>query len=329
MSEALYSLGLFAGKAIIILAVILIVLVAFLVLLAKAKQEAAGARLSIKNLNKKYQENKDSILQEVLPKKEYKKFLKEQKAKDKEEKQKKNIFLIKFDGDIKASAVSSLSEEVTAVLSAATPKDEVVVCIESGGGTVNGYGLGAAQLMRFRERNIPLTVSIDKVAASGGYMMACTANKILAAPFAIIGSIGVVIQMPNFNRFLKNKNIDFELHTAGEYKRTITLFGENTDEGRQKLDEEIGLIHTQFKDLIKQHRPQIDLDKTANGEYWLAEQALPLKLVDELKTSDEYLFSQAETANIFQISYEKKKPLLARLTESAKAVGERLRALGI
>lgn len=329
MAEALYTLGLFAAKAIIILAVVLIIFIAFFALLAKAKQASSGARLKITNLTEEYRENKDTILQETLSKKEYKKLAKAEKAKSKKDEKKKNIYFLKFDGDIKASAVSSLSQEVTAVLSAATPGDEVVVSIESGGGTVNGYGLGAAQLMRIRERKIPLTVAIDKVAASGGYMMACTANKIIAAPFAIIGSIGVVIQLPNFNKLLKEKNIDFELHTAGEYKRTITMFGENTDEGRKKLDEEIGQIHTQFKDLIKQHRPQIDLSQAATGEYWLAQQALPLKLVDELKTSDEYLYAQADHANIFQISFAKKKPFLARLTEGAKAVGEKLQLMGI
>jgi serine protease SohB len=332
MSDILLQLALFTAKSLVILIIVLIILIAFFVLIAKSKQKTTG-RLSIKNLNKQYDENNEMIMQEILPKKSFKKFAKDKKETDKKREENaadmKNIYVLNFHGDIKASAVSALSEEVTAILNAAKPKDEVVVRLESPGGVVHGYGLGAAQLMRIRNRNIPLTIAIDKVAASGGYLMACTANKILAAPFAIIGSIGVVIQMPNFNKFLKEHNIDFEMQTAGEFKRTITMFGENTDAGREKLKEEIDHIHEQFKDLIKQHRPQINLAETATGEYWLAQQALPLQLVDEIKTSDEYLLSHAHAANIYEITFEEKKPLLARLTSSAKMLREKFLQAGI
>lgn len=321
MTQTLLELALFSAKSLIILAIILIILAAFFFLLAKAKQKTTG-QLTIKNLNKQYADNNEMIMQEILPKKDFKKFLKEQKAAQKLREENaaemKNIYVINFDGDIRASAVSALTEEVNAILNAAKPKDEVLVRVESGGGVVHGYGLGAAQLMRIRSRNIPLIVAIDKVAASGGYLMACTANKILAAPFAIIGSIGVIVQMPNFNKFLKDRHIEFEMQTAGEYKRTITMFGENTEAGREKLQEEIEKIHGQFKDLIKQNRPQINLAETATGEHWLAQQALPLQLVDEIKTSDEYLLSQSHSANIYEICFAERKPLLQRLTASAK-----------
>lgn len=327
MIEILLQLALFTAKSLIILAIILTILVAFFFLLAKSKQKLAG-QLTIKNINHKFADNNEMIMAETLPKKEYKKFAKEKKAADKKREEDsaniKNIYVLNFSGDIKASAVSALSEEVTAVLNAATPKDEVVVRLESAGGVVHGYGLGAAQLLRIRDRKIPLTIAIDKVAASGGYMMACTASKILAAPFAIIGSIGVVIQLPNFNKFLKSHNIDFEMETAGEYKRTITMFGENTDAGREKLKEEIDSIHDQFKDLIKQQRPQINIAEVATGEYWLAQRAQALQLVDEIKTSDEYLLANSSNANIYEISFEEHKPLLQRLTASAKIMLEKL-----
>lgn len=321
MEQALLQLGVFAAQSIIVLVIIVAVMLAFFVMLAKSKQKTYG-RLSIKNINHLYDENKQMMLEEILPKKEFKKFLKEQKEVEKKraESKLKSIFVLNFHGDMQASAVSSLTKEITAVLNVATPKDEVLVRVESGGGVVHGYGLGASQLMRLRQHNIPLTVAIDKVAASGGYMMACTANKILAAPFAFVGSIGVVIQMPNFNRVLKNKNIDFEMHTAGEYKRTITMFGENTEEGREKLREEINEVHAQFKELIHQHRPQMDLAQAATGEYWLAEKALSLKLVDELQTSDEYLLQQSKTANIYEVSFEEKKSFIARLTGGAQSL---------
>lgn len=332
MYDALLQLALFTAKSFIILAVILAILIAFFVLIAKSKQKLTG-RLTIKNLNRHYAENNQMLMQEILPKKAFKKFSKEMKEAEKKREEQaeetKNIYVLTFNGDIKASGVGALSEEITAVLNAAKPKDEVVVRLESPGGVVHGYGLGAAQLMRIRNRNIPLTIAIDKVAASGGYLMACTANKILAAPFAIIGSIGVVIQMPNFNKFLKEHNIAVEMQTAGEYKRTVTMFGENTDAGREKLQEEIDNIHAQFKDLIKQHRPQINLAETATGEYWLAQQALPLQLVDEIKTSDEYLLSHAHNANIFEISFHESKPLLARLTSSAKMLRDKFLQLGM
>ena len=331
MAHALLQLGMFTAQSLIILAIILIIMAAFFLLLAKSRQQHSG-RLVIKNVNHVYEENNDAIMAETLPKKAFKKYLKEQKAAHKLRQEKaaeiKNIYVLDFDGDMKASGVASLSKLITTVLNAVKPSDEVVVRLESPGGVVHGYGLGAAQLMRIRERNIPLIVAVDKIAASGGYLMACTASKILAAPFAIIGSIGVIIQLPNFHRVLKDKHVDFEMQTAGEYKRTITMFGENTDAGREKLQEEIEKIHDQFKDLIKQHRPQINLAETATGEHWLAQQALALKLVDEIKTSDEYLLSQSRDANIYELHVEEKKPLLARLTATARLVKDKLERLG-
>lgn len=326
MITALIQLALFTAKALIIVAMILIVLVVFFMLLAKSKEKMKG-RLTIKNLNHQYDENKEMILAETLSKKAYKQYLKEKKAADKKQQNEpavKNIYVLNFNGDIKASAVSSLSEEITAVLDVATPQDEVVLRLESGGGVVHGYGLAAAQLMRLRARHIPLVVAIDKVAASGGYMMACIADKILAAPFAIVGSIGVIIQLPNFNRLLKEKHVDFEQLTAGEYKRTLTMFGENTEEGRQKLKHEIEDVHGLFKNLISKHRQQIDINQVATGEHWLGEQALSLKLVDALQTSDDYLYECSKTAKLYEISYETKKPLLARLSSAASLMREKL-----
>jgi serine protease SohB len=327
MSHALIQLGLFAAKAIIIALMILIVLLAFFILLAKSKEKIKG-RLMIKNLNLKYDEAKQAILAETLSKKQFKQFLKTKKVEEKSKKlsehKLKNIFVLNFQGDMKASEVGSLSEVITAILNVATPDDEVVLRLESPGGMVHGYGLAAAQLMRLRARQIPLIVTVDKMAASGGYLMACVANKIFAAPFAIIGSIGVVVQLPNFHRLLKDKHIDFELHTAGEFKRTITLFGENTEAGREKLQHEIEDIHGLFKQLIQEHRPQIDIQQVATGEHWLGQQALQLNLVDEIKTSDDYLLEHSQRAHLFEVSYEVKKPLLQRMSNTASLMREKL-----
>jgi serine protease SohB len=208
--------------------------------------------------------------------------------------------------------VASLREEITAILMVANEKDEVFVRLDSGGGIVNAYGLAASQLMRIRERNIPLTVAVDKVAASGGYMMACVANKIIAAPFSIVGSIGVVAQIPNFHRLLKKHDIDYEQFTAGEFKRTVTMFGENTEEARVKFRKEVEDIHLLFKDFITQHRPQVDIVKVSTGEHWPGIRALENQLVDELKTSDDYLLENSKNADLFEIKFTTKKSVLEK-----------------
>lgn len=313
MPHPLIDLGMFAAKTVIIFLFILLILLTLVAIFAKGKK--TKGRLVIKNLNEKYEESAETILLETLSKKDFKHYLKNKKKSDKEkEKNKpKTIYVINFHGDIKASAVEALREEVTDILNVATPQDEVFVRLESQGGVVHGYGLATAQLLRIRERNIPLIISVDKVAASGGYMMACVANKILAAPFAILGSIGVIVQLPNFHRLLEEKNIDFEQYTAGEFKRTITLFGKNTEEGRQKLQHEIEDIHQLFKNLIHEHRPQLNIHQVATGEHWMGLQALSLNLVDEIKTSDDYLLERSKEANLFEICYEIKKPMVAKL----------------
>lgn len=326
MYDALIQLGLFSAKFLIVFLFIIAVLITFLALAAKAKDKAKG-KLLVKKLNDRFDEMKETILGETLDKKELKKYHKEKKAASEQHESRKNVYVINFQGDIKASAVASMSEEINAILSVATPKDEVVLRLESPGGMVHGYGLASAQLMRFRARQIPLTVTVDKVAASGGYMMACVGNKILSAPFAITGSIGVIIQMPNFNRLLKDNHIDFEQMTAGEYKRTISLFGENTKEGKAKMQESIEETHHLFKNFITTNRPQVDIEKVSTGEHWFGEDAIKLKLVDELKTSDDYLLELSQHANLFEVRYDIAKPLLAKLSGAAGNIWHKLRLL--
>ncbi len=325
--SALIELGLFAAKGLIIVLFILAVLIAFFALLSKGKQKLKG-HLQIKNLNKHYEETSELILSETLDKKAFKQYLKEKKARDKERNATtsphKQVYVLHFNGDIKASAVSALREEIDAIINVAKKDDEVVLCLESAGGVVHGYGLAAAQLMRLRTRGIFLTVAIDKVAASGGYMMACVANKIIAAPFAIVGSIGVIIQLPNFNKLLKENHVDFEQLTAGQYKRTITVFGENTPEGREKLQHEIEDIHQLFKKHITTYRPNIDIQQVATGEHWLGEQALDFKLIDAIQTSDDYLLTLSKEATLFNICYELKKPFYSVLLNGASAIRTRL-----
>ena len=223
--------------------------------------------------------------------------------------------MLDFEGDLQASAVASLREEITAVLAIAASTDEVLVRLESPGGVVPGYGLAASQLGRIRSQGLALTVAVDKVAASGGYMMACIASKIIAAPFALLGSIGVIAQVPNFHRFLKGKEVDVEVMKAGQYKRTLTLLGRNTEEDRQKFQHELDDLHSLFKDFVQENRPQVDLAEVATGEAWYGRRALERKLVDELKTSDEYLVEQCATREVFQVKYVVHKHRWERLME--------------
>lgn len=218
----------------------------------------------------------------------------------------KTLYVLEFDGDVHAEQVKNLREEVSALLHIAEQGDEVLLKLTSPGGAVNSYGLAASQLVRIRDKGIPLTVAVDEVAASGGYLMACVANKIVAAPFAIVGSIGVVAEMPNFHKVLEKYNIDYEQFTAGEYKRTVSMFGQNTESAKEKFTEELNEIHLIFKDFVMQYRPSLDVEKIATGEYWLAVKALELGLVDELKTSDSYILEAIEEKNVYSISYIEK-----------------------
>ncbi len=305
--------GLFFLKTITLVVAILITVAGIIAISSKDK---GSKKIKVKALNKRFRDTKETMLSEILDKKAFKKYKKSQDKKE-DKKDKPNLFVLNFDGDIKASNVESLREEISAVLTVATPKDSVLVKVESGGGTVNSYGLGASQLQRIRNQNIPLTVCVDKVAASGGYLMACVANEVIAAPFAIIGSIGVVAQLPNFHRWLKKHNVDVELLTAGEYKRTLTVFGENTSKGRQKFNEDLDAIHHQFKDHIQEFRHQVTIDKVATGEHWLAKEAYELKLVDKLMTSDEYINDKVQSHNVYSIHYKTKKGFINKMLKPA------------
>jgi serine protease SohB len=238
--------------------------------------------------------------------------------------QKDRTFVIHFDGDTAASGVDFLSLEISAVLTMAGPNDEVVVCLESPGGMVHSYGLAASQMMRIRNKGIPLTAIVDRVAASGGYLMAAVANRILAAPFAVIGSIGVVAQIPNLHRLLKKNDVDVEVLTAGKYKRTLTLLGENTDEGREKFREELEDVHALFQEFVAENRPELDIEAVATGEAWYGKRALELKLVDGLATSDEYLIELCETRDVFEVAWEETKKPIDRVLDKFNGMLDRV-----
>lgn len=284
------------------------------------------AEIRVSHLNARVNEQRKKIAQTTASRLELLQLV-QQLAKEAKIRRKNNqkIFVLDFKGDIQASAVENIREEITLILATAKAgRDRVVVRLESPGGMVHGYGLAAAQLVRLRDAGFHLTICVDKVAASGGYMMACIANEIITAPFAIVGSIGVVAQVPNFNRLLKEHNVDFELYTAGQYKRTVTMFGENTPEGKAKFEEELQQTHVLFKHFVEKYRPQLNVDKVATGEHWYGEDALNLNLVDKLQTSDEYLLALLAQHDVYVINTRRKATLGEKLGLQAAQMADSL-----
>ena len=335
--EFLFYYGLFLAKAVTFV-VVLAIIFAMIAGFSGRKKSAAKGHIEVTDLNESYQAMFDAIENAVLSevelkqlfkdkKKEAKKAAKEEKAKVKsgeKETAKSRLFVLDFDGDIKASQVDSLKQTISAVLSIASPTDEVLLKLESGGGMVHSYGLAASQLDRLKQKGIPFTIAVDKIAASGGYMMACVADKIIAAPFSIIGSIGVVAQVPNVHRLLKKHDVDVEILTAGEYKRTLTVLGENTEKGRAKFMEDLELTHDLFKAFVTEHRPSLDIAAVATGEVWYGRQAVDNGLVDTISTSDQYITDQLKEKQIVGVEYVVKKNIVNRLSEAAESSADRL-----
>jgi len=357
--EFLYEFGLFLLKSITIVAAILFVIGGIVSSSqrnksTKTKNKPQG-EVTVTNLTEKYEDMVSNLKHDMhteyemkaiakAEKKQHKEKQKQDKQKTKElakqnkgqdseqvekleqqiEKQHKRLFVLDFNGDIKASEVTNLREEISAILSLSSENDEVLIRLESPGGMVHGYGLAASQLRRLRDKGIPLTVAVDKVAASGGYMMAVVANKIVAAPFAIIGSIGVIAQLPNFNKLLRKMDVDYEQHTAGQYKRTLTIFGENTDEDRAKFREELEDTHELFKDFIAENRPELDLTEVATGEHWFGSRALEKGLIDEIKTSDDLILDAVKDKEVFEVRYEVPKTLGEKIGMNMAMTVERL-----
>lgn len=336
MIEFLSEYGMFLAKVATLVVAILFVIGGIVSAAARSRQRAhREGDLRVKNLNEEFDDLRDSVAEQVLPpsqhKAQAKKQRKEQKARDKQLKKaggdvkpKARLFVMDFDGDIHASDVGRMRHEITALLEVANKDDEVLLRLESPGGLVHSYGLAASQLKRLRSRGLKLTVAVDEVAASGGYMMACIADRIIAAPFAVIGSIGVVAQIPNFHRLLKKNDIDVELMTAGEYKRTVTMLGENTEKDRRKFQDELEETHQLFKSFVREHRRSLDIDAVATGEHWFGTRAKELGLVDEIMTSDEYLQGRKEHLDIYELSWEERRKLVDRLGFSIEAAGLRL-----
>ena len=335
--EYLYDFGLFLAQAVTLVAAILIVVAGLVAIGQRQKAEHREGHIEVRNLNEKYKHIGDTIRGAVTDPEAFKE---QQKAEKKEEKSKKKaakkktktddspeerrrLFVLNFDGDMRASATDNLREEISCVLPQIREGDEILVRLESPGGLVHAYGLASSQLKRITEAGVPLTAAVDKVAASGGYMMACVAPTIIAAPFAVIGSIGVLAQLPNFHRLLKKHDIDYEMFTAGEYKRTLTIFGENTDKGREKFTEELEETHELFKQFVQENRSAVDVDAVATGEVWYGQRAQEKGLVDKIQTSDTFIQGRLAEWDVFEVRFVHKKNWQEKLGMAAEGAMER------
>ena len=344
--EFLYELGLFAAQTVLIVVAIIAVI---LVVAANAGQKGKGSDegyIEVRSVNDRFDGYSSAIRElsdtEEVSKARAKLDKKAEKARAKAEKarakevgktatstaeiinERPRTFVVSFEGDMMASQVEALREEISAILPNAQEGDEVVLRLESPGGVVHGYGLAASQLSRIKEAGVTLVIAVDKVAASGGYMMACVGDRIMEAPFAVLGSIGVVAQMPNFHRLLKKNDVDVEQFTAGEFKRTVTMFAENTDKGRRKFESELEDTHELFKQFVSDNRQGIDIEKISTGEVWYGQQAIDVGLVDEISTSDGYLQRMAKDRDLIEVRYKRKQKLAEKVGLVAEATADRL-----
>jgi serine protease SohB len=323
VSEFFAEYGLFLAEL-----ATLVVLVLIVIGLIASRRGGAPEGITVENLNRRLEDAADALKSAMAGKARGKKEAKarrkerkrEERSRAKEDGQRPRLFVVDFKGDLRASASASLREEVTAILGVAADQDQVLLRLENPGGAVHEHGFAASQLLRLKRRGLRLTVAVDKVAASGGYLMACVGDHVIAAPFAVVGSIGVIAQLPNFHRLLEEKGVDYEQLTAGRFKRTLTMFGKNTEEGRAKLQQEIEEVHELFKQQIREHRPRVDIERVGTGEHWYGLRALELELVDEIKTSDDFLVEAAQARDVYKISYRRKRPLSERLLGGAETL---------
>lgn len=202
-----------------------------------------------------------------------------------------NVFVIDYVGSMMASEVVYLTAKIDAIILKSNKDDEVVINITSPGGAVSGYGLVASQIKRLKTAGLKITATVDTVAASGGYMAAVVSDEIIAAPFAMVGSIGVVANVMIYEELLKNIGIQTNVYTSGDSKRTVVPSRVPNAEEEAKLEAQLEEIHSRFKDHVLSFRPDIDEDKVFTGQAFLAADAINFGLVDKIGTSDELLLN--------------------------------------
>ena len=162
-------------------------------------------------------------------------------------------------------------------------------------------------------------------------MMAVVADRIVASRLAVIGSIGVVGQVPNVHRLLKRFDIDVLEMTAGTNKRPVSLIGPLTDQGIETFKKQLSDTHRLFRDHVHRFRPQLDIEAVSNGDIWHGVDALTHGLIDEIATSDEMIDRARHEGDldVFSIRWRQAKNLRERLEESVSLITEKalMRAL--
>jgi serine protease SohB len=235
------------------------------------------------------------------------------------------IAVVSFDGDVRATKRKIVSALIDELIVNKDKLSEAVVVVNSPGGSVAEYGLLYAEMERIRAAGISLTVCIDTYAASGGYLMSLPANRIVAAPFAFVGSVGVVAYSPNIHRLLKKHDIEPRLFTAGEFKRTVTLIGDDDEEAKQHFQHQLESLHGLFLAAVKKYRTGANFEKIGTGDHWTAEesQTQNLGLVDHIATSREYLLKLNADRDLVHLS-QKKHMLEGGLGRFAAQLSEEL-----
>ena len=222
---------------------------------------------------------------------------------------KSNLYYLEFEGDIQASEAAKLKQEILVCLQVAKPTDVFLILVESSGGSVSNYGDLYSVMEMIKKRGHTLWVAIDRVAASGGYLISLPADKIFATPFALIGSIGVLSEVPNFGGLLDKYGVKMEEYTAGERKMNISMFRENGEEQKEHHRKKLGKIHELFKAQLVKYRggliekKGVDIGELMEGDFWMGENAFELGLVDELKSSVEILLDEKDHFNILKVNY--------------------------
>lgn len=219
----------------------------------------------------------------------------------------KPLAVLTFVGDIGAKQYKSFGQLIDEVIINKSEIDEVVVVVNSPGGAVSPYGNVYSQMERVRDAGLKLTVCIDVVAASGGYLMSLPAHKIIAAPFSMVGSVGVMAFVPNLRGLLEDYNINPRTFTAGKYKRTVSLTDEATEEEVEKFKQQLNAIHRLFLEAVKKYRKDVKMEVVETGEHWTARESveLGLGLVDDIATSQQYLLEANRDRDLIILSQKR------------------------
>lgn len=294
------------------LAVIFIFFYGLWSLLSRKGKAQNEQKIALKSYEKRYYEALTPQVREFVEKKDLTALKKAQKAAQKEKGS--CLYVIDFDGDMQASNTVQLAETTSCLLPLLRSTDKVLVRVKSSGGLVPHYGYAASQLSRLRSK-ASLTVAIDHIAASGGYLMACVAHEIIAAPFAIVGSIGVVGLVPNVHPLLKNHGIDVHEHTAGEYKRSLSPWAAVTPEKVQRYEHELSMTHELFQEFVQQYRPNLEPEVLQTGEYRYAARSVgDTGLVDKVQSSDDFIAEHLPKYHVIFVTCREEKSVWQRLS---------------